>query len=151
MLGCDPHLNEPLLELMSNPLTENTRHTHGERPLVVHLSHRDVSSGRVHHEHLLIVTQLELCVEGVNHGNGPVGLLEGDRHQKPAQRHKVSLRVMRSLNDYRLEPWEQLHLLFRSMRRAGQGLVSGVDPGLSGLDGAGDQEDCVLSRIVLPV
>lgn len=33
---------------------------------------------------------------------------------------------------------------------AGQGLVAGVDPGLSGLDGAGNQEDRVLSGVVLP-
>ncbi len=58
-------------------------HTHGEGSLVVHLGHRDISGGRVHHEDLLVVTQLELRVEGVNYRNGPVGLLEGDRHQKP--------------------------------------------------------------------
>lgn len=61
-------------------------HTHRECSFVVHLSHRDISCGRVHHEHLLIVTQLELCVEGVNHGNGPVGLLEGNGHQEPEKR-----------------------------------------------------------------
>ena len=42
-------------------------------------------------------------------------------------------------------------VLLWSVSRAGQRFVTGVDPGLSGLDGAGDQEDCVLSRIVLPV
>lgn len=57
--------------------------THGERSFVVHLSHRHISSSRVHHEHLLIVAQLELRVERVNHRNRPVGLLEGNRHQKP--------------------------------------------------------------------
>ncbi len=36
------------------------------------------------------------------------------------------------------------------MSRAGQRFVTGVDPGLSGLDSAGDQEDGVFSRIVLP-
>ena len=65
--------------------------THGERPLVVHLSHGDVGGGGVHHEHLLVVAQLELRVERVNHRDGSVGLLEGDRHQKPVgeqqQRH----------------------------------------------------------------
>lgn len=51
----------------------------------------------------------------------------------------------------------QLKLDFRgdvllwSVSRAGQRFVSRVDPGLSGLDCAGDQEDGVLSRIVLPV
>lgn len=42
-------------------------------------------------------------------------------------------------------------VLLWSMGRAGQGFVPRVDPGLSGLDSAGDQEDGVLSRIVLPV
>ena len=42
-------------------------------------------------------------------------------------------------------------ILLRSVGRAGQSFVPGVDPRLSGLHGAGDQEDGVLSRVVLPV
>lgn len=57
--------------------------THGEGSLIVHLSHRHVSHCRVHHEDLLVVAQLELRVEGVDDGNGPVGLLEGDGQQEP--------------------------------------------------------------------
>lgn len=57
--------------------------THGESPLVVHLRHGHVSDCRVHHEDLLVVAQLELCVEGVDDGNGPVGLLESDGQQEP--------------------------------------------------------------------
>lgn len=37
------------------------------------------------------------------------------------------------------------------MSGAGQRFVAGVDPGLRGLDGAGDQKDGVLARVVLPV
>lgn len=44
-----------------------------------------------------------------------------------------------------------VHILFWSVGSAGQRFVSRVDPGLCGLDGAGDQENSVLSRIVLPV
>lgn len=43
------------------------------------------------------------------------------------------------------------YILFWSVSRAGQWFVSRVDPGLSWLDCAGDQEDGVLPRIVLPV
>lgn len=42
-------------------------------------------------------------------------------------------------------------VLFWSVSSAGQRFVAGVDPRLSRLDGAGDQKDGVLSRIVLPV
>lgn len=62
-----------------------SRPTHGEGSLVVHLSHGDVSAGRVQQEDLLVVAQLELRVQGVNDRNGSVGLLEGDRHQKPVE------------------------------------------------------------------
>lgn len=70
--------------LLEDPLCPpSCCHTHGEGSLVVHLGHGHVGAGRVQQEHLLVVAQLELRVEGVNHGNGPVGLLEGDRHQEP--------------------------------------------------------------------
>lgn len=42
-------------------------------------------------------------------------------------------------------------VLFRGVSGAGQRFVAGVDPGLRGLDGAGDQKDGVLARVVLPV
>lgn len=45
----------------------------------------------------------------------------------------------------------RMNILFWSVSCARQGFISGVDPGLSGLDGAGNQEDCVLARVVLPV
>lgn len=57
--------------------------THGERSLIVHVGHGNISGCRIHHEDLLIVTQLELSVEGVNHWNRTVGLLEGDGNQEP--------------------------------------------------------------------
>lgn len=58
-------------------------------------------------------------------------------------------KALKSLRHQRLQPrWSDL--LLWSVGRTGQGLVPRVDPGLSGLDGAGDQEDGVLSRIILP-
>lgn len=42
-------------------------------------------------------------------------------------------------------------VLFRGVSGAGQRFVAGVDPGLRGLDGTGDQKDGVLARVVLPV
>lgn len=59
------------------------RLTHGERSLIVHVRHRNIGGRRIHHENLLIVTKLELCVEGVNHWNRTVGLLESDGDQEP--------------------------------------------------------------------
>lgn len=36
--------------------------THGEGCFVIHLSHGDVCSSRVHHKHLLSVAEMEFCV-----------------------------------------------------------------------------------------
>lgn len=71
----------PVLFILVCPVTcvWNSYCTHREGSLVVHLSHGHVSDGRVHHEHLLIVAQLKLCVEAVHDRHRSVGLLEGYR------------------------------------------------------------------------
>lgn len=52
-------------------------------PFVIHFCQRHFRFGGVHQKNLLIVTELKLCVQGVNNWNWAVCLLEGNRDQKP--------------------------------------------------------------------
>lgn len=57
--------------------------TLGKSPFVIHLCQRHLRFGGVHEENLLVVTELKLCVQGVNNWNWAVCLLEGNGDQKP--------------------------------------------------------------------